>query len=177
MHPIVIYYHQVLRSPRNDHTMLRGATTLDEFRTAMTVLKEQWRPLSFDEFRQIQASGKPWPKKSVLVTFDDGYKNNRWAAEILHELGMSAVFFVVSSVVNTRFQPWYSRFANALTGRKHDEFACSWGSVNFNDQFSRRRWMKTTKEHLLSLRPAAHDARAGGSGRGDGRRDAGHPRP
>lgn len=158
MIPTVLYYHQVLRSPRPEHYSLQSALTLDVFRAAMTELREHWHPLSIDEFVWIWTNGRRWPPRAVLITFDDGYKNNLWAAEVLRELDLTATFFVVSGVVGTSFQPWYVRYAEALTSRRRDQWACSWGSVDFKNEISRRRWLKSTKDHLLALRPAQRDA-------------------
>ena len=158
MIPTVLFYHQILKQPRPEHYFLRSATTIDQFRSAMTTVKQQWHPLSIEEFAWIQKNGGRWPKNSVLITFDDGFKNSLWAAEVLRELEMSAVFFVISGVVGTRFQPWYVRFAHLLTSRQRDSWECSWGAVDFRNQVSRRRWLKRTKEHLLSVRAAERDA-------------------
>jgi peptidoglycan/xylan/chitin deacetylase (PgdA/CDA1 family) len=157
MIPIVLYYHQVLRQPRPEHYFLQQALKLDQFRTAMIEVKERWHPLRIDEFVWIFRNGRQWPKRSVLITFDDGFKNNLWAAEVLQELGMSALFFVVSGVVGTKFQPWYLRFAELMSNRKRDVWTCSWGATDFRVDSSRRRWLKLTKEHLLALRPGLRD--------------------
>jgi peptidoglycan/xylan/chitin deacetylase (PgdA/CDA1 family) len=157
MIPVVLYYHQVVRQPRPDHYLLQSASTLEQFRRAMLVIKEQWRPLAVDEFAWTYRNGRRWPKRAVLVTFDDGFKNNLWAAEVLRELEINAVFFVISGVVGTRFQPWYVRFAELISRRRRDACACSWGAVDFRNEFSRRRWLKQTKEHLLASRPPARE--------------------
>lgn len=158
MIPTVLFFHQVVRQPRPEHYALRSANTVDQFRSMMIVLKESYHPLSIDEFTWIHQHGRRWPKKAVLVTFDDGFKNNLWAAEVLRDLEMTATFFVLSGVVDTQFQPWYIRFSELMTSRQRDSWKCSWGAVDFSSDFSRRRWLKATKEHLLSLRPAPRDA-------------------
>lgn len=158
MIPKVLFFHQVVRRPRPEHYSLRSATTVDRFREMMTTLKETCHPLRIEEFVWIYHNGRRWPRRSVLITFDDGFKNNLWAAEVLQELGMEATFFIVSGAVGTRFQPWYVRFSELITSRQREVFRCSWGEVDFQNQFSRRRWQKQTKEHLLALRPAARDA-------------------
>lgn len=153
MIPIVLFFHQVVRQARNEHYSLRSANVLDRFRELMTTVRSEYHPLGIDEFIWIQRNGRRWPKRAVLVTFDDGFKNNLWAAKILRDLGMQATFFVVSGAVGTRFQPWYVRFGELITHRHRDAWACSWGAVDFQNEFSRRRWLKRTKEYLLALRP------------------------
>lgn len=158
MIPIVLYYHQVVQKPRPEHYLLQSALTVDEFRAAMLEVKTHWRPLGVDELVSIQRSGAAWPKDAVAITFDDGFKNNLWAAEVLRDLEMSAVFFITSHAVGKRFRPWFVQFAQLMTTRKHDVLYCSWGAVDFRDKLARRRWLKQTKDHLLSLAPDARDA-------------------
>lgn len=158
MNPVVLYLHQVVRDPRPGHFSLSSATTLDRFREMMVELKTHHHPLTMDEYVWTYRNGGRFPARSVVITFDDGFKNNLWAAEILHELGMEATIFVIAATIGTDFQPWYVRFAELLSARPASKWKCSWGEVNFDDQFSRRRWLKATKEHLLSLPPDGRDA-------------------
>ncbi len=157
MIPRVLFFHHVVRRARPEHYLLCQATTLEQFRATMITVKERWHPLSMDEFVWIHRHGKPWPKNAVLITFDDGFKNNLWAAEVLRDLDLNATFFVISGVVGTRFKPWYVRFGELISKRKRESWSCTWGTVDFQNEFSRRRWLKQTKEHLLALRPAARD--------------------
>ena len=59
----------------------------------------------------------------MLITFDDGFRNNLLAAEILHELGMNALFFVLTATIDTDFKPWYLRFAHILSTRRQERHA------------------------------------------------------
>jgi hypothetical protein len=63
--------------------------------------------------------------------------------------------------VGTTFRPWYVRFSELLSHRTREAWECSWGAVDFRNAFSRRRWLKRTKEHLLRLRGAERDAALG----------------
>jgi peptidoglycan/xylan/chitin deacetylase (PgdA/CDA1 family) len=91
----------------------------------------------------------------VVITFDDGFKNNLWAAEVLKELDLPATFFVLSGVIGTQFKPWYIQFGELITHRTREAWQCSWGAVDFRQNLNRRQWLKRTKEHLLALRPPA----------------------
>ena len=157
MIPIVLCYHQVVRRARPEHYSLQSALTVEQFRTAMVDIKERWHPLGIDEFVWIYQNGRRWPKRSVLITFDDGFKNNLWAAEVLRDLEMTAVFFVTSGAVGTKFRPWHVKFAQLISTCQCDALKCSWGAVDFRNRLGRRRWLKLAKEHLLALRPAARE--------------------
>ena len=149
--PVGIFYHQLVNRPRPTHAFLAGAITPDQFRRSMVYVKERFRPLGMDELRHIWRHGKRWPARAVFVSFDDGFRNNLWAARILHELDMSATFFVLSDVVDTGFIPTYLRFAHIVSTRRGQAFDTPWGAVDFERPLSRRRWGAAFKSHLLSL--------------------------
>ncbi len=149
-----LFFHQIVENARPEHQFLRSATTLQNFREMMITLKDRFHPLGIDEVVWAFKNGRTCPRNSVLLTFDDGFKNNLWAAEVLHELGMTATFSVITQTIDTQFQPWYITLANCITYRQQDRWSCSWGDVDFTKNIPRRRWLKATKDHLLSLRPS-----------------------
>jgi len=61
--------------------------------------RDGWTSLTLDQFAGFLA-GRPVPRKSILITFDDGYLDN-WvhAHPILQRHGMHAVLFLVSGWV------------------------------------------------------------------------------
>jgi peptidoglycan/xylan/chitin deacetylase (PgdA/CDA1 family) len=87
----VLMYHHISPKP--------GLVTCspDNFRAHMQWLVENgWKTLSTDAFTQILATGEV-PKKSVLVTFDDGYLDNWvYAHPVLKEFGQRATLFLIT---------------------------------------------------------------------------------
>lgn len=87
----VLMYHHVSPKP--------GLVTCspENFRAQMRWLAENgWKTLSTADFSAALAAGS-WPKKSVLVTFDDGYLDN-WvhAHPVLAEFGQRATIFLIT---------------------------------------------------------------------------------
>jgi peptidoglycan/xylan/chitin deacetylase (PgdA/CDA1 family) len=59
--------------------------------------RDGWTSLTLAQFDSFLA-GKPVPRKSIVITFDDGYLDNWvYAHPILQKYGMHAVVFVVSN--------------------------------------------------------------------------------
>jgi len=87
----VLMYHHVSPKP--------GLVTCspENFRAQMQWLaKNGWRTLSTAGFAEALASGQV-PKKSVLVTFDDGYLDNWvYAHPVLQEFGQRATIFLIT---------------------------------------------------------------------------------
>ena len=92
----VLLYHRILPektpgSPEIKFTFER------QFRGQLRLL-ERWgfTPVTFNDYRLIVEGELISPRKPIILTFDDGYKDTyEIAAPILLEFGMSAVVFVL----------------------------------------------------------------------------------
>lgn len=90
--PVLIYHDVKARVEMEDFDV-----SLAEFRYQLDWLKSHgWRTLTAEEFVSTLERGEPFPKKSLLITFDDAYGGiARYAAPELRARDMSAVFFVI----------------------------------------------------------------------------------
>ena len=72
----------------------------------MLYIKQNCSPLSVDEWIEIRGSNKI-PKNPVIITFDDGFKNNyTTAAPILEELQIPAIFYISAGMIGTEKMFW-----------------------------------------------------------------------
>ena len=63
--------------------------------------KHRFNVLPLSTLVQIIKQGKPLPRKSVVITFDDGYDDNyQHAFPVLKKYGFPATIFVITDVVN-----------------------------------------------------------------------------
>ncbi|QBY42874.1 polysaccharide deacetylase family protein [Arsenophonus nasoniae] len=87
----ILMYHHVSPSP--------GLVTLSPktFTQQMTWLANSgWKTLSTKELEQFY-QGKPFPRKSVMITFDDGYLDNWvYAFPVLEQLQLKASIFLIT---------------------------------------------------------------------------------
>ena len=68
----------------------------------MRALKNRYRVVSLDDVVTRLRDGKPL-EKAVVITFDDGYRNNAlYAAPILKELGLPYTVYVATAYVESR---------------------------------------------------------------------------
>ncbi|MBI4056168.1 MAG: polysaccharide deacetylase family protein [Elusimicrobia bacterium] len=110
----VLMYHKVGTPP--PHSQLKGLwVSTKAFRRQMEYLKKkEYTALGFSELVQAHRKGNSLPKRSVLVTFDDGYENNYTEAyPILKELKMKGNIFLVVETLdhhnswhNPDSEPW-----------------------------------------------------------------------
>jgi|GEM_PF-176843 len=92
----VLLYHRIL--PERMPGVREVKFTLErQFRGQLRLL-ERWgfTPVTFDDYRLILNGDLISPRKPIILTFDDGYRDTyEIAAPILLEFGMSAVVFVL----------------------------------------------------------------------------------
>jgi peptidoglycan/xylan/chitin deacetylase (PgdA/CDA1 family) len=96
--PILVYHNL---GPQSKGRLTIGVATFEE---QMRYLKKQgYRVISLSEFLEFASLRRQLPRKSVVLTFDDGWKPFReFAYPILKELGFTATLFIYSDFVGAR---------------------------------------------------------------------------
>ncbi|WP_069632265.1 polysaccharide deacetylase family protein [Campylobacter pinnipediorum] len=93
MSVVVLMYHHIL--PKAGFI----SSSVEQFKSQMSFLvKNGYKTLTSDEFFDYKNGLIDIPRKSVFITFDDGWRNNYYYAyPILKELGLKATIFLVTS--------------------------------------------------------------------------------
>jgi peptidoglycan/xylan/chitin deacetylase (PgdA/CDA1 family) len=112
----IVMYHSVLPDPSLQVDSLGGIAHSElVFRAQMELLARDFRPISLDEAVKHILGGDDLPKRSIVVTFDDGYADNHEVAmPILNQVGVPATFYVTVDCIENRRLPWPSRLRFAL---------------------------------------------------------------
>lgn len=104
---LVLCYHGVLAERRPDRWSYENWVGADEFRAQLRWLKRCLRPVGLADLSGWQAGDFSSGKPPVLITFDDGYRNNLTvAAPILKEENVPAVFFLATGYIGTSRTLW-----------------------------------------------------------------------
>src|SRR6516164_7063901 len=73
----ILMYHSVKSDPAAHTDSLGGILHSEsEFRAQMELLRRDYHPMGLDKVVENLRTGKPSPKRSVVVTFDDEYTDN-----------------------------------------------------------------------------------------------------
>jgi peptidoglycan/xylan/chitin deacetylase (PgdA/CDA1 family) len=91
--PLMLMYHAVL--PGRDTPDWPWAVSMQRFREQMDFLAAE----GYATPTMAELTAKPakyWAGRTVILTFDDGYADNRAASEELQKRGMRATWFIVS---------------------------------------------------------------------------------
>ena len=80
----------------------------NEFSNQLSWLSKSWKFVTPEAFSRMMAGQEKILEDSLLLTFDDGFISNRRVAEtVLENLGISALFFVVTDFINlSSTQDW-----------------------------------------------------------------------
>jgi len=92
----ILVYHNLDAQPKG-----RLVQSASSFEQQMRYLKaEGYHTLTLEEFLEFTRLDRQLPKKSVVLTFDDGYKSfKQYAYPVLKELGFTATLFVYTDYV------------------------------------------------------------------------------
>ena len=115
---VVLTYHRITTpgpqaGPFYDPVI---SATPESFRAQMQFLKSRYRIIGLDQACEIEQGGSGADQGPVvLITFDDGYRDNfETALPILRELGIPAAFFIPTGVFNAPRLPWWDHVAFAV---------------------------------------------------------------
>jgi len=96
--PPVLMYHDIKVKPINGFDVSRK----DFVKQLDWLIEQGYHSLSLYEFLACSNSNLPFPEKSILITFDDGYEGiYQYAAPELTKRNMHATFFVFSKGINS----------------------------------------------------------------------------
>ncbi len=83
-------------------------------------LKEHYNPVSADQVEQHVRDDQPLPPRALLLTFDDGWRDNHeFAKQVLLNENMPAIIFVVSETINQHMPFWQELIYSCCTERVH----------------------------------------------------------
>lgn len=125
----ILMYHSVLPDP-SQLVDTYGEIAHSEliFRAQMELLAREFRPISLDEAIQHIRSGNSLPRRSVVITFDDGYADNyEVAMPVLNQAGVPATFYVTVDCVENKRLPWPSHLRFAFRNTRLSAWSDSQG--------------------------------------------------
>jgi len=102
---VVLLYHDIAEDgaelPQEAYLRDR-AVTLGRFREQMGFLVDEgYQSLTLEQYFECREGARSLPKKSVIITFDDGLRSHyELAFPVLREFGLQGTFFVVGNRID-----------------------------------------------------------------------------
>jgi len=90
----ILMYHSLDASRVDSY----AAVSPEHFREQLQFIKQGgYKVMPLEEYCSMLKDGRKPPRKSVVITFDDGHKDNLAAAELLEEFGFPATVFIIAN--------------------------------------------------------------------------------
>ena len=100
---IVPYYHMISDRPVPHVRHLYAHKGIEEFESDIDFLLRHYTPISLPELLAALRQGRMPPKRSFLLTFDDGFREmHDIVAPLLYAKGVPAVFFVTTAFLDNQ---------------------------------------------------------------------------
>ena len=124
-------YHHIL--PKSGFI----ASSVDQFEKQMRFLYENgYKTLTSDEFFQYKLGRLKLPKKSVFITFDDGWRNNYiYAYPVLKKYNLKATLFIVTDWIENAskkkedFEPLQHKECKKIAPVNPSKVILSWDEI------------------------------------------------
>jgi peptidoglycan/xylan/chitin deacetylase (PgdA/CDA1 family) len=139
---IVLLYHRVINL-KTDPQLL--TVSPEHFYEHMNFLKNNYNIISLDDLKRAMDSGK-LPKKSIIITFDDGYEDNYLNAKpILEQLQIPATIFVTSDHIGSTRELWWDDLERIFLLNETP------GELSIKVRDKEYSWKITDKESKMSV--------------------------
>lgn len=135
--------------------------SVDTFARQVHFLAKHYRVVDLAELLQHLDNGHPIPKDAVVLTFDDGYRDNyELAFPILQQYRVSATIFLTTSFLNQEDVLWNDKISLALKYTPCQEFSISYdGSERCYRLHTPAQRLGAMREMLWLLRRVPHTQR------------------
>jgi peptidoglycan/xylan/chitin deacetylase (PgdA/CDA1 family) len=101
---IILMYHRVVDIPSSPY---HGIVSIQSFEQQMEYIQDFCNPIPLGELADV-IQNNALPQKGVVVTFDDGYKDNlKFASPILKRFKIPATFFITTNYIGSKQEYWW----------------------------------------------------------------------
>jgi peptidoglycan/xylan/chitin deacetylase (PgdA/CDA1 family) len=161
----ILAYHGVLSGADNQYDYLNyNFTAAETFEQQVRYLASRFRPVTLRTVVNALERSGPLPPRSVVFTFDDGFRNNFSVAfPILQRLGVPFTVFLTTSLIGVRdAQLWTERlkrsiYLTTVTGRRTVQIGGESIELQLDTRSQRERSTRSVVNVMKRLQPADRD--------------------
>jgi peptidoglycan/xylan/chitin deacetylase (PgdA/CDA1 family) len=107
----ILCYHSITRNPPAPADQFKLHLPEKLFRTHLNYLRGRYQVISLREYVEAQHKGRELPENTVILTFDDGFRNfHTVAVPLLAEFGFPATVFVITGKTEESALPEQGRW-------------------------------------------------------------------
>lgn len=131
-HSVVLIAYHSINEYREDRIRVTNIVRPTIFEAQVQYLASTANIITLKEYLDHIEERKPILNKSVVVTFDDGYKDNLTIAlPILQKYGVPATFFIATGYIGTGKVKWEDELSCVIRRSKKESISISLPTGNF----------------------------------------------
>lgn len=153
----ILAYHRIWDEAAADFAFdeqLISATS-EEFQRQMDWARRHFQVLSFADLHGCDKEDRPWPRRALIVTFDDGYADNyTHAFPILKELNLPATIFLSTSYMDQPRLFWWDAIAYCVKHTRLPQFSLPGDSTeafSLQGQCAKQKAINKILHHVKSV--------------------------
>lgn len=150
---IFLFHGVVEKSEYSVRNYTKKHLEKDEFYGLLSRLKRTGNAVTIDEIVKHHIEGKPFPKFSFAITFDDGFENNfSLAAPMLSDLSIPAAFYVSTDLIENNSMTWIDRIEYCLENKQKGLLRFEWieEELSFDGQASKIELLEYLRSKVKS---------------------------
>jgi len=102
----ILRYHAIVEPDNNYYASQAICITPEQFEAQVSYLSANYHVISLDTVADCRQNNKPFPEKAIAFTFDDGYKDNYLAYQILKKYNATGTFYITAGCIESRETLW-----------------------------------------------------------------------
>jgi peptidoglycan/xylan/chitin deacetylase (PgdA/CDA1 family) len=118
----ILRYHAIVDAHENFYANPSICLSRKQFEKHVAYFSRRYNVLSLDTVVAAWRAGKPLPPNAIVFSFDDGYADNFFAAEILKKYGATGTFYLTAACVDRKEPFWLSEVIYYLLKTEKQEF-------------------------------------------------------
>jgi len=121
----ILRYHAVVDPQECDYAAPGICTDPAVFERQIAFLAKEYSVISLDDVAACIRSGRSFPKASVVLTFDDGYRDNYLAHLILKKYGVQGTFYIAAGCIGNGEPLWLVEVIYRIRNTRHKTLTLS----------------------------------------------------
>lgn len=102
----ILRYHAIVDPEKNFYASPSICIRPDVFSEQIKYISSHYNVISLDTVADCIETNTPFPDNAVVITFDDGYKDNFYASKILKKYNVTGTFYIASDCIGANSVFW-----------------------------------------------------------------------
>ncbi len=102
----ILRYHSIVSPEDNYYASPSICISLDKFEKQIRYISRNFQVISLDTVADCIQNNEDFPEKAVVITFDDGYKDNYNAYRVLKKYNITGTFYIAAGCIDNTSTLW-----------------------------------------------------------------------